>query len=54
MLKKVGIVTALWAGIPTFATAAVFLSRPLTPDIVFLAISFFMRISVSVPTCDGM
>ncbi|KAG5649793.1 hypothetical protein H0H81_002022 [Sphagnurus paluster] len=52
MLRKIGVVTAfnmaLWSGIPllvafsSFATAAVVSSKPLTPDIIFPAISLFM------------
>ncbi|KAG5642914.1 hypothetical protein DXG03_001885 [Asterophora parasitica] len=52
MLRKIGLVTAfnmtLWSGIPllvafsSFATAAVTLSKPLTADIIFPAISLFM------------
>ncbi|KAJ3500325.1 hypothetical protein NLJ89_g9851 [Agrocybe chaxingu] len=52
MLRKIGIVTAantaLWSGIPllvafsSFATAAVTSSTPLTPDVIFPAISLFM------------
>ncbi|KZP22608.1 P-loop containing nucleoside triphosphate hydrolase protein [Athelia psychrophila] len=52
MLKKIGVVTslnsAIWSGIPllvafsSFATAAVFSDKPLTPDVIFPAISIFM------------
>ncbi|KAL0953356.1 hypothetical protein HGRIS_004594 [Hohenbuehelia grisea] len=52
MLRKIGIATSLnttlWSGIPllvafsSFATAAVFMDKPLTADIIFPAMSLFM------------